>query len=187
MIEIRPYQPSDAERLRAICKATAPKQASSTEKKTRVLLNTYCDYYIEQEPQNCFVAVNTQDEAVGYILCAQDFHRYQKTYRNEYLPRIKGCGVMGIIEGWGSMFIHGLFRKRYPAHLHIDILEDYQRMGLGTRLVNTLTNHLQTQHIPGLMLVVSRDNQKGRSFYQKYGFREDWITPIFVVMGLWLS
>ena len=65
MEKIRPYQEKDFDRVRKICLENAGD--TRTEEQKIFILSTYCDYYIEQEPENCFVAVNENDEAVGYI------------------------------------------------------------------------------------------------------------------------
>lgn len=181
---IRSYQPKDRERVQAVCKATGP---SATPQEVKHLLTTYCNYYIEQEPQNCFVAADEQDEAVGYILCAANYQQYYRTFRKQYMPLVKGLPFTSRMECWGSAFLPRFWAKRYPAHLHIDIFPDYQRMGLGTKLMDALTAHLRAQGVRGVMLVVGKNNVKGRNFYQKYGFREVVVQPFGVVMGLDLT
>ena len=53
----------------------------------RVLLTVFCHYYIEQEPQHCFVAVNEEDEAVGYVLCAADFMTWEEKFTELYMKK----------------------------------------------------------------------------------------------------
>jgi ribosomal protein S18 acetylase RimI-like enzyme len=60
-------------------------------------------------------------------------------------------------------------------------------MGLGSRLMDALTNHLRAKGVPGVMLVVGLHNVKGRNFYEKYGFKRLRGIPYTVVMGLDLS
>ena len=43
-------------------------------------------------------------------------------------------------------------------------------MGIGVKLVDTLTTHLKENHVKGVMLSVAADNEKGQRFYEKYGF-----------------
>ena len=83
------------------------------------------------------------------------------------------------------MLSHALWMKNYPAHLHIDIDSNYQRLGIGTRLMDALINHLKAKGVkPGLMLVVGATNEQGRNFYKKYGFKELAITKMGVAMGI---
>lgn len=181
---IRAYQEKDKENVRLVCMHTGPGAARQEGPAQTLLLATYCDYYIEKEPQNCFVAADKNDEAVGYIFCAENYWRYRPRFLKEYIPKVKGQGLMRVVECRGSAFLPMWYSNKYPAHLHIDILNDYQRQGLGSRLMDTLTNHLRKKGIPGVMLVVGKENEKGRNFYKKYGFKEEWVMPFGVVMGL---
>lgn len=184
MATIRPYQPGDKENVRHICIQTGPARAMEAGPDQSKLLTCYCDYYIECEPHNCFVIADDADQAVGYILCAEDCRQYRAQFLHDYAPRTKELTWFHRMECHGSAILPWFFRKRYPAHLHIDILPDYQRMGLGSQLMNALTAHLREKGIPGVMLAVGADNQKGRSFYRKYGFRTLLHLPGVVVMGL---
>ena len=182
MPTIRPYQPKDKENVRHICIQTGPGAALKPGRARELLLATYCDYYIECEPQNCFVIADGDDGAVGYILCAQDYWRYRGRFLREYAPRAKG--LRGRVEARGSAGLPRLFVKKYPAHLHIDILPAYQRMGLGSQLMDTLTARLRAMGVPGVMLGVGAGNEKGHNFYRKYGFKALLRIPGCVVMGL---
>lgn len=182
MPTIRPYEPKDKENVRNICIRTGPGAAREEGPVRTALLATFCDYYIECEPHNCFVAADDNDEAVGYILCAENDRRYRERFIREYVPRVDG--LRGRLECRSSAALPRLFRRGYPAHLHIDILPAYQRIGLGHRLMDALTAHLREKNIPGVMLGVGAGNVKGRSFYNKYGFRELLRIPGCVAMGL---
>jgi len=184
MPTIRPYQQKDKENVRNVCIATGPAAAAQEGKARTMLLATYCDYYVECEPYNCFVVADEADEAVGYIFCAENYARYKARFRKEYLPRVKDCGFAKYVESWSSQFLPRFYQKKYPAHLHIDIHEAYQRQGLGSQLVAALTEHLHEKGIPGVMLVVGSGNEKGRNFYKKYGFIEEKVLPGGVVMGI---
>ena len=52
-----------------------------TEAQRKFLMLMFNDYYTEVEADNCFVAVNENDEAVGYILCARNFDEYYKNFK----------------------------------------------------------------------------------------------------------
>jgi len=188
MPTIRPYQPKDAECVHIVSMRTGPKEALETEGPARTLLfATYVDYYIEHEPHNCFVIADEEDNAVGYIFCARDYRPYREIFLREYAPRTKGFSLPMRIECLGSVYLPGFFYKKYPAHLHIDILPEVQRMGLGTRLMDALTAHLREQGVRGVMLGVGSKNEKGKNFYKKYGFQQIGRVPFSIAMGLELS
>ncbi len=184
MPTIRSYQPKDKEDVRAVCIETGPGAAAQAGPARTMLLTSYCDYYIECEPQNCFVVADDDDRAVGYILCAQDCRAYRARFLREYAPRLKGLPFFMRAECRASAFLPKLLAKKYPAHLHIDISEEYQRRGLGSQLMNALTAQLRAKGIPGVLLVVGAGNKKGRNFYGKYGFSKLLRIPTSVVMGL---
>ncbi len=187
MTTIRPYRQTDKQRVQMVCMHTGPAAARVESPEKTQLLATYCDYYIEREPNNCFVVADEHDEAVGYIFCAENYWRYRGRFLKEYVPRVKGLGFSKQAECRGSAFLPMWYSKKYPAHLHIDILDDYQRQGLGSKLMDTLTAHLRKKGVKGVMLVVGEGNQKGRNFYKKYGFKEELVLPVGVVMGLELT
>lgn len=166
---IRPYESKDKENVRNVCLYCDGYEEFHEDTKL-FLLSTYCDYYTEKEPHNCFVAANENDEAVGYILCAEDFDSFFKCFNEEYFSKIDEENKQHRYYASTAYVHHERYKELYPAHLHIDILEEYQRMGLGHQLMNTLLSHLAGKGIKGLMLTVATYNPKGMAFYKKYGF-----------------
>ncbi len=171
MINIRKYEPKDKQNLIKILYETSSLPLE-TEKQRKFLELMFNDYYTEIEPDCCFVAVNEDDEAVGYILCARDFDTYEKNFKNFYMPEIKSLGLNFYTMAAGEMFVHKLLRKKYPAHLHIDILDVCQGQGVGTRLVNALSEYLGTTGTHGLMLSCGMGNKAAIRFYEKNKFNK---------------
>ena len=129
------------------------------------------------------------DTPVGYILCSKDYQAYQARFRKSYLPLIQARSILRAALALMDLRIAGRYAGQYPAHMHIDILDAYQRMGIGHQLVNTLTASLAGQTTRGLMLSVGSTNKKGVNFYKKYGFQRIGTAAFgsIVVMGLRLS
>ena len=180
---IRPYEEKDKEDVRFVC-LNSDGPCEEGEAFCFYILNTYCDYYIEQEPENCFVAADDHDRAVGYVICTENYDKYFAGITAEYLPRFRPDD-----EDARDGILHSAdpqreYKAEYPAHLHIDLLPEYQRMGIGHKLVDTLCAHLRAKGIPGVMLTAGVDNVKGRSFYRKYGFTELKIYPDGVAYGI---
>lgn len=148
------------------------------------LLSTYCDYYTENEPDNCFIAVNEKDEAVGYILCSEDFDSFYEVFRRDYLSKVPPEDKANRFYAEMSTVMHKKYKDSYPAHLHIDIMGDYQRMGLGHKLTDALISHLKEKKVKGIMLSVSPLNPKGIGFYEKYGFTLLEKNPDSIVYGM---
>lgn len=167
-MHIRPYKDSDKINVRHICIVTA--NAENCSAKERIfLLNLYCDYYIEQEPQNCFVLADENDDAVGYILCSENFRRYIKAMK-PYINSIKKLGFLRYIYSWGEIIAHMPAAKKCQSHMHIDILPTYQHKGYGSELLKAATDNLASKNIHSLMLVVSSENKNAVKFYKKNGF-----------------
>ncbi len=170
MIYIRKYKETDKENLRKICFETSSLPVD-TEAQRKFLYLMYNDYYSEAEPENIFVAANDEDEAVGYILCAEDFDRYFRTFKGLYLPEIKELGFSYLVAALGEIAVHGFYSKKHKAHLHIDILSDCQGKGTGTALMNELKDHLKEKGINSVMLSCGANNTKAVKFYKKNGFK----------------
>ncbi len=183
MDAIRPYQEKDKERVRQICLKNADCQYAPDDTKKYILL-MYCDYYIEQEPDNCFVAVDANDNAVGYIICAENYEKYAKTFRELYLPQADRISLKRFVDARLDLLSHSMFKNAYPAHFHIDIDEAYQRRGIGSLLVTALKLQLKKKKLNGMMLVCGADNRQAISFYEKNGFKTLLTTKVGRAMAL---
>ena len=166
---IRPYNEKDKENVRYIC-LNSDGPCKSTKRGINFSLAVYCDYYIEREPENCFVAADENNKAIGYIICTEDFDVFKKSFLEEYYSKIAKWEFKRRKSALRSIVSHEKYKEEYPAHLHIDVLPDYQRMGLGHRMTDALLEHLKNKGVKGLMLTTWIKNKKGRGFYDKYGF-----------------
>ena len=166
---IRPYKEKDKSNVRNICIETSVGN-EAPEKERLFILNLYCDYYIEQEPQNCFVLADENDDAVGYILCSENIKKYIKNTAS-YRSLIKSKGIIKYLYSWGEIIAHLPASKNCKAHMHIDILPPYQHKGYGTKLINELKENLSSKGIHSVMLVVNSSNENAVKFYKKNGFK----------------
>lgn len=166
---VRPYKNADCEDVRFVC-LNSDGPCKMSEKKKNFILDTYCNYFIEREAENCFVATDDSGKAIGYILCAENFDRFRECYINEYFSKLKKYEFKLRKSALKSIESQEKYKEDYPAHLHIDILPDYQHMGLGKKLMDTLCSHLRQKGVKGIMLTVWKYNDNARKFYEKYGF-----------------
>ena len=181
MYTIRKYHPKDAKNLKRICIETASNLFQGKQMTERALVDVYCRYYIEQEPESCFVVVDQNDVAKGYILCAKNYDAYSNVFKEQYL---KTWNPATIIMGNFAVKSIRDFAKEYPAHLHIDLLPECQGQGYGRQLIEVLIKHLKEQKIKGLMLHVSMENEGARAFYKKCGFQVLHAEKNDVLMGM---
>ncbi len=165
---IRPYEEKDRENVRYIC-LNSDGPCDADEKGQHFLLTTYCDYYIEKEPHNCFVLADENDRAVGYILCAEDFDRFREIFLREFMPRLADEPVHSRYAE-ESTVLHRQFKDEYPAHLHIDLLPEAQGQGYGPKLMQTLFSHLHEKNCRGIMWCVWMHNEGAQRFYERMGF-----------------
>lgn len=181
-MEIKNYNPKYKEQIQQVCINTGPIEASTNIKVRETILNTYCNYYIEQEPENSFALVDENDDAQGYIFSAPDFKKYRKGIK-PYLKKVKETAGLGILEAYAELIGTGFFSIRYPAHMHIDINEGFRGNGNGSAMVNTLFEHLRSKGVKGVMLIVGTGNKRGINFYKKNGFHKLFITKDGTIMG----
>ena len=170
---VRPYVGSDRDAVHLICMATAEHRVRS-ETRRLFLLRTTCDYYLDNEPENCFVAEKTLDDGtkrvVGYILCAADCETYARRVRDRILPKIKEYSKMYARVVRADVLMYCQFAMFFPAHLRIAVLPEDRGKGAGTALVETLTAHLREDRSKGVVVILNKKNYAGRTFFLHRGF-----------------
>ena len=167
MVKVRKYEAKDFDDVRFVCLNSTGEDFGPIV--GEFILHTFCDYYIEHEPENCFV-VDDDGRAVGYIFCAEDYDSYKEIFDKDYLPLNEHLGEERYKWAQDSTILQNKYKAEYPAHMHIDLLPEYQRMGLGHKLTDALCEHLKKKGIKGINLTMSAANKKGGGFYRKYGF-----------------
>ena len=60
--------------------------------------------------------------------------------------------------------------ERYPGHLHIDILKDYQGHGYGRKLMDAFLHRLAKSGCSGVHLGMAASNEGAAKFYEALGF-----------------
>jgi len=140
--------------------------------------------YLRYELEHCFVAVNQDDEPVGYILSSPDTNNFRKQFRRRMKKEIVRAFQKKRKDFSFYLYLREYFEstryldtlprcleKEYPAHLHINILPGFQGQGLGVMLMDTLKKHLIEIGCPGVHLGVGRENTGAIRFYEKTGFK----------------
>lgn len=183
MSMIRPYDEKDREKVQALCIENAGCNEADESLK-QFILTMYCNYYIDQEPENCFVAVDENDDAIGYIFCTENCDAYEKKFTEVYIPQTAKLGLKYFIDAKLDLITHTMFRTQYPAHLHIDICSDYQGMGIGTKLLERLKSHLMSKGVSSCMLVCGSDNTSAIRFYERNGYTQLITTHLGTAMGI---
>lgn len=168
--KIRNLRPEDKEGLRNICYVTSSGFESPGARQALYLM--YCDYYVDRAADTSFVAVDGDGKLLGYVFCAPNYEIYEREFKEFYAPLLKKASRFRYILNRINAKLESGAAKEYPAHLHIDILPEAQRGGMGTALMNALFAELRRRGVPGVYLCCGSDNAKGLAFYRKYGFKE---------------
>lgn len=172
MPTIRPYRPADKSRMQELCVLTSNPDNVYHGEYALYLTTTYNDYYTEHEPESCFVLADDDDVPVGYIICAKKCKKWRRIFLKEYMPKLKANKEgFTLFEPYMELILHSLFARRYPAHLHVDILKEYCGQGYGVQLMNTLFDHLRENGVRGVQLLVDASNQRAQKFYLRSGFK----------------
>ena len=179
---IRLYQPDDRDRVRHICVETGSPKAKTVERVRNFILTAFCEYYTDYEMENCFVLVDETGLVQGYILCAENAKVWAKRFDAEIISRQKRMLTRILCRYTCQTALK--YGKDYPAHLHIDILPEYQNMGYGNDLIDTLISHLRAKGVSGLMLGMSPKNTGARRFYERCGFKVLALKKQETVMGI---
>ncbi len=145
-------------------------------------------YYARYEPEHFFVAVDTDNDAVvGFIGGTTDTRVQKKGFALNIIPRIALRMFLYTIWRYPRSFVTMLkmaqmadslgdrkttaaIESEYPAHLHINLLPEYQNQGLGTRLIRHFEGYLTGQGASGVHLGTTNHNRKAVPFYVKMGF-----------------
>lgn len=164
MYTIRNYASFDKKAVESICLTESTGNLDMDE----AILTTFCYYYIDNEPDNCLVVVNSLNKSVGYIFCAADYCKWRARFYELYLNDSANPITRTMSES--TMNALAPFANEYPAHLHIELLPECQGQHLGSQLIQELIAHLKSKGISGLMLDVAKNNTHAQYFYHQNGF-----------------
>ena len=171
MAVIRKVKKDDLKDIEYICGQTAGALCRREPIIANRVAKMYSTYYVSECSDSSFCLSDDNGKAVGYILCEPDFKRYRKLYRKSYVPKIFELNKKDGFLSWLFPIPYSFFGLKYPAHLHIDILPEYQSKGYGSEMVNTLLNYLRENNVKGVMLATDKDNTGAIRFYKRLGFK----------------
>ncbi|TFK43409.1 acyl-CoA N-acyltransferase [Crucibulum laeve] len=139
----------------------------------------------------------SKNKVVGYILGSVDTRAYEQHAAQDWWPPL--------VEKYSSVTPTKPADDRYinllknmhvapdsniafsPAHMHIDILEDYQGRGWGRKLITTAIDHLKERGLQGVWLGLDPRNENARKFYERLGFEQIKDAPDVNQLGIKFS
>lgn len=171
MVSIRPIRPEDLKDVEYVCRMTAGPGCQKDPVLGYRIARMFSTYYVRECYDTCFVVADESDKVVGYILCEPDYKRYKKVFRKLDVPEIKKLHKKSGQQAWLFPIPYCFFGHKYPAHLHIDILDEYQNQGLGSQLMEALFEELKKRKVKGIMLQANLSNEGAVRFYKRLGFK----------------
>jgi ribosomal protein S18 acetylase RimI-like enzyme len=185
---LRPYEPRDHDDVYRVCVLTGDSGRDATGKFSddSLLPDIYAGPYLALEPELATV-VDVGGRVAGYLLAAADTRSFARRYRSDWLPGfvvrhplppiIASDEDRLVAVGHRPEGMIGPDLDRFPAHLHIDLLPELQRQGMGRALIGRLLAQLRERGIPGVQLGVGEANRDAQAFYARLGFRPLPSTP----------
>ena len=166
-MDVVPYTPEHAEELRRVCLEQASERARTDEAHGRFTLLMYCDAYLEHGI--AYMLVDDRGVARGYVLAAPDARAWAHDFA-PYRDQISGLGdgYAGRVDDELDFYLS--VADDFPAHLHIDISEDFTGSGGGRMLMETLLARLRADGVAGVVFGVSAANERAVGFYEHMGF-----------------
>lgn len=187
MAFIRSYRPGDRPAVSDICVRTADAGRDSRHlyPDSELVPSIFAAPYVELEPELAFVLDDGEGRAVGYVLGAEDTPRFVTAFRRDWLPlvaerfpppgedvgtRTPSEVMAGLLHDPERMVVPEL--AGHPAHLHIDLLPQWQAKGYGRALILALLEALRGKGVGAVHLSMLTANTGARAFYGRVGFYE---------------
>ncbi len=170
MPTIRPLRITDTAAVEYVCRVTAGPGCAREPVQSNVIAKMFSTYYARECCDTSFVLADDDDIAVGYVMCEPDYKRYGRLFRRIDMKNIYHINKKSAFDAWLMPFPYFFLGRKYPAHLHIDILPEYQGNGYGAQMMNTMLSNLKQKNVKGIMLMASKDNHGAIRFYQRLGF-----------------
>jgi ribosomal protein S18 acetylase RimI-like enzyme len=182
---IRPYRVSDRDAVYEICVRTADagQDARGQYSTDDLMPDLFAGPYVYLEPELAFVLADADDRPAGYVLGTADTARFVRRYHEVWIPMLaeRYPRPPDPARTAEELLLAGHYRPedrlrpelaQYPAHLHIDVLPEYQGAGHGRALMQTWLAAAAAAGATAVFLHMDPTNTRARAFYDRLGFRE---------------
>lgn len=188
-ISIRQATESDAPALSRICLLTgaAGVSAEPLHKHGELPGLIFAVPYVKLKDAHTFGFVLEDDasgEVGGYVLGTSDTRAFEKAAHEQWWPDLQAKYPVEKIQADGTdedVRFAKLFCNMWttpeqsiafsPAHLHIDILPAFQRLGWGKKLIGKVVDELKSKGVQRLWVGLDPKNESAKVFYGKIGFK----------------
>ena len=180
---VRSYRPADRDQVRALAYATGfmGEPAAWYWGDFTSFADIWTSYYTDREPASAFVA-DIEGRVVGFLVgCVDSVHAptAEDAIRRAVIRRALFLrpGTAGFL--WRAVRDARstpappaeVPDPRWPSHLHINLLPEARRGGVGTRLVQAWFARLRGLGSPGCQLTTMAENARAIAFFERNGFR----------------
>lgn len=189
---MRPFEEKDREQIRAICCQTGQRGNPATAvffEDEEILPMLFADYYMDYEPESCFVA-EVNGRVVGYYLGCKNTRRYIRVLVTRTLPRMCLRVLLKIFtlqyrqmktyrtlwwiitRSWRE--IPSLPFDEYPAHAHSNVESGYRGQKINLRLSMAFRKQLIEHRVKGIYGVIPEeegDDTFSTHLSQKRGYK----------------
>lgn len=135
-------------------------------------------------PHTCFVLDDGNGRPVGYIIGTPNTTEFAERFQSVIIPIVdpklvpkddqpgENETVRGLKKslyaGEVSMLQkHDTLLEKYPAHLHIDLLPEFQKQGWGQKMIGMFLNKMKELGVSGVHLGMVKGNEGARRFYER--------------------
>src|ERR1700722_11352736 len=185
-VVFRRYEPRDRAAVRNICYVTGymGDPIDWQWRDVESFADIFSAYYTDDEPESAWVA-EIDGVVRGYLLGCVDSSRATSpaVYIGRHLVR-RGIafrpGTAGMVwRSFGDVIVEGFKRNlppsafedpRWPAHLHIDLMEQARGRGVGAGLVRRFFDDLAVLDVPGVFIETFAENTGALAFFESMGF-----------------
>ncbi|KAF2659500.1 GCN5-related N-acetyltransferas-like protein [Lophiostoma macrostomum CBS 122681] len=185
---IRPYNnPQDFEACLNIFYTTIDSSVNSEPART-IGSYLWCKSYLVLSPHTCFVLDNGSGLPVGYIIGTPSTTDFASRWEDVLIPIVDPKLVPRDDQPGETQLVRDLKRalygaecsmlqkseellQRYPAHLHVNVLPEYQGRGFGSLLTGKFLERMGEEGVRGVHLGMVRGNEGARRFYERAGWR----------------
>lgn len=181
MTQVRGYRDADRAAVYDICVRTgaAGGDARGRHSRDELLGDLFAGPYVTMEPGLAFV-LDDGGRVVGYVLGTADTTRFALRWAVEWTPRLADRYPPPHADADRHLLELGFHPERmlhpelasHPAHLHIDLLPEWQGKGQGRGLMAAFLTGLRAAGVPRVHLGMAPENHGAHAFYQRLGFRD---------------
>ena len=180
---IRRYRASDRDDVYDVCVRTgaAGQDARGRYSTDSLLGDIYAGPYLHIAPEHAYVLDNGE-RSVGYVIGTPSTREFVAAYLADWLPRMRGTYAppaetpasdeeRKLADMFGPEHMLRPELEPHPAHLHINLLPDYQGAGHGREMMATFLDSVAAVGARSCHLTVRAANTGALRFYDKLGGR----------------